>query len=230
MKKYYAVFIIFFWLVSMVFAQDENETEVFNGKHQTFNQFIGLNAGGAGMKLNNGMIFTASFGITYDFYIRPWISINSGFLLHQEFYKNQPAGRNRFVPEGNPFCFTIPVGIHFNMPKAEWIYAGISFAFNFPISNMSSPAERNFYSKKDIFCSLPVDFGFDFIKAGKGGPRLFFRVTPVFYKGGVSAPVGIVLQIYNWRIYAPNVQVNVPNVEVNVPPPAVPVIIFKEPL
>ena len=232
MKKFTCFLVLIAGLVSMVFAQDEEAGAVQN-KHQKFNQFIGINLGGAGMKLNDGGIVTASAGISYDFYFFPWLSINSGILFHQEIYLKQHSGGNRFVPEGNPFCFTIPLGIHFNIPKAEWLYAGISFAFNFPVSNSNSPAVKDFYSKNDIFYSLPVDLGFDFIRAGRGGPRLFFRITPTFYKGGVAVPVGIVLQIYNWRIYAPKVEVkvpeievNVPNVEVNIPPPPSTIINF----
>jgi hypothetical protein len=47
---------------------------------------------------------------------------------------------------------------------------------------------------------LPIDFGFDFIKAGKGGSRFFFRVTPEFHKNGTTIPIGFIWQIYNWKI------------------------------
>ena len=220
MKKFLILFIIVIGLTSIVFAQDEEEAEIAvnQAKHQAFSNYFGINIGGGAMKLNDGTIFTANFGISYDFYLFPWFSISSGILFHQELYQNQPTDSNRFVPEGNPFCFTIPIGVHFNMPNAEWLYTGINFAFNIPITNANSPSTQDAYTINDVFYSMPVHLGFDFINAGKGGSRLFFKITPTFYNGGVSVPVGFVWQIYNWRIYTPNVVVNIPDVEVNIPP------------
>ena len=225
MKKLTGLAIIFIALASFVYAEEEDNKSA--AKHEAFSQFFGLNLSGAAMKLNDGEIYTASFGISYDFYFLSWLSINSGILFHQEIYTRQPTDNSRFVPEGNPFCFTIPIGIHFNIPKAEWIYTGVSFAFNIPISNANSPDAKDFYKQSDIFCSLPIDLGFDFIKAGKGGSRLFLKVTPTFYNSGIAFPAGIVWQVYNWRIFKPKVEV--PKVEVNIPPPPSTTIIIINP-
>jgi hypothetical protein len=37
----------------------------------------------------------------------------------------------------------------------------------------------------------------------------------------MTVPVGVVWQVWNWRVFTPKVEVSVPEVEVNVPPPRV---------
>jgi hypothetical protein len=69
--------------------------------------------------------------------------------------------------------------------------------------------DKNTFSQKDVFLSLPIDIGFDFIRPGRGGPRVFFRITPTFHKGGIIVPVGLMWQIYNWKVFAKKVDINV---------------------
>jgi hypothetical protein len=51
-----------------------------------------------------------------------------------------------------------------------------------------------------FFIGIPIDFGFDMIKPGKGGSRFFFRVTPEIHEKGTPIPIGFIWQIYNWKI------------------------------
>jgi hypothetical protein len=74
---------------------------------------------------------------------------------------------------------------------------GVNVAINIPIADLLRPRDQDFSSRGDVFISLPIDLGFDFIKSGRGGPRVFLRVTPTFHKGGMTVPVGLVWQIYN---------------------------------
>jgi len=207
-----------------VFAQEDEAQIALQRKHQQFATYFGLSAGVGGMKTNDNGIFTADLGVTFGFYALDWMSINTGLLFHTELYSdhNLLTGNEPMV---TPFCFTIPFGVHFNIPGLEWLYTGVNVAINIPIADLQSPRDQDFSSRGNVFISLPIDLGFDFIKPGRGGPRVLFRVTPTFHKGGMTVPVGLVWQIYNWRVFTPKVEVNVPEVEVNVPPPPTVIII-----
>jgi hypothetical protein len=178
-------------------------------KHQFLDSYFGVSIGAGGMKTGNYGIFTADIGVPYGFYLHEWVSINTGLFFHAELYDE---------PRVNPLCFSIPFGVHFNIPKAEWLYTGISVAVNIPIADLSSPGKRDAFTVNDVFISLPVDFGFDFIKPGRGGPRAFFRITPTFHKGGMAVPIGFVWQIYNWKNFGKEVKINI---DINVPPPTI---------
>jgi hypothetical protein len=213
MKNICLVLMVIGLLAFPVFAQEEMENNL-EKKHEQFNQFFGVNVGVGGMKISDSGIFTANLGVGYGFYLFDWLSINSGVSFHTEIY----SGSN-LLSSGEamqtPFCFTIPIGFHFNIPKAEWIYTGVSLAVNIPIADFQSSNNQNAFSGNKVFLSIPIDLGFDFIRTGSGGPRLLLRATPTFHETGVVVPVGIMLQIWNWRVFTPNVEVNVP------PPPPV---------
>ena len=221
MKKLSWFLLLIIGLIMPVFAQ---------GKHQQFDMYFGLSLGAAGMKTNDNGIFTADFGVNYGFYFFNRVSINTGILFHTELYSNHNmlTGTD---PMQTPLCFTIPIGFHFNIPKAEWLYTGVSFAVNIPIADFRSSSAsvnrhgevsggKSPFTADSVFFSLPIDIGIDMIKPGRGGSRLLFRVTPAFYKGGTIVPLGIIWQIYNWRVHQKTV-----NVEVNVPPPPEPPVI-----
>ena len=204
-----------------VFSQNaaEEKSEIsLPKKHQFLDQYFGVNTGVSGMKTDKYGILTIDFGVNYNFYIHEWVSLNTGFILHTELYKDHNLLTNK-DPMVTPLCFTIPFGIYFNFPKIEWLYTGASVGINIPIADPKSPKEKNVFSGRDVFISLPIDLGFDFIKPGAGGSRAFIRVTPAFYKGGIAVPVGFVWQIYNWKVYSKKVDVEtvIPNVEVKIP-------------
>jgi len=223
MKKLFIFLMSVAILATSVFAQNEEESIGENNqlkKHQFLDQYFGLTIGAAGMRTNNHGIFTGNLGVTYGFYLHEWISINTGLLFHTEVYADHNLLTNT-TPMVTPLCFTIPIGVHFNIPKVEWLYTGVSIAVNIPIANLQSPREQDVFGESNVFISLPIDLGFDFIRPGRGGSRAFIRVTPTFHKGGITVPVGFVWQIYNWKVFSQKVDVNVevPKVEVNIPPP-----------
>ena len=195
MKKQFGFLIFVAVCATSVFAQNQVE----ENNYRTFSHYLGPSLGVGAMKMNDGAIFTFDVGASYDFYIFEWLAISGGIIAHQELYYNQPSDDTRMVPVGNPFCITVPFGLHFKIPKIEWLYNGFNFALNFPMFDSSSP--KNAYStENEMFFSVPLDLGFDFMKPGKGGSRAFVRVTPTFHKGGVAVPVGFVWQIHNWKI------------------------------
>ena len=213
MKKLLLVLLVAVGFAAPVFSQDEESLP--ENKHNPFDHYFGVSVGAGGMKMSDNGIFTADIGVTYDFYFNRFFSVNSGLFFHTELF----SGENLLTGGGGkqfPLCFTIPLGIHINIPKAEWLYAGINIALNIPTADfMSSNGDGQFNEK--IFLSIPVDLGFDFIKPGQGGSRAFLRVTPTFHKDGFAMPVGIMWQIYNWKIFAKKVEVNVPQPVVIIP-------------
>jgi len=227
MKKLFIFLMCVAILATSVFAQNEEESIGENNqlkKHQFLDQYFGLNIGASGMRTSGHGIFTANLGVNYDFYLHEWVSLNTGFLLHTEFYFNHNLLTNH-DPMVIPMCFTIPFGVYINIPKVEWLYTGVSVAVNIPIANLQSPKfvtqpeKQNVFGDSSVFISLPIDLGFDFIKHGRGGTRALIRVSPTFHKGGITVPVGFVWQIYNWKVFSKKVDVNVevPKVEVNIP-------------
>jgi hypothetical protein len=225
MKKQFVFLMIVFVFALPVFAMYEASAEFENSvpaqndpenisektplkKHQFPDNYFGVALGFGGMRFFDRGILTGALGVSYDFYPNDRVSINTGFLLHTELYqeKNLLTANEAMV---SPLCFTIPFGVHFNMPKVEWLYAGVNLAINIPIMDLNS-GDKNAFSQKDVFISLPIDLGFDFIKPGRGGPRVFFRITPTFHKDGIAVPIGLVWQIYNWKVFAKKVDIKVP--------------------
>jgi len=235
MKRFFMLIMSMAILTTQVFTQNEEESIDENNllkKHQFLDNYFGLSVGTAGMRTGGNGIFTANFGVTYGFYLNEWISMNTGLLFHAEIYTDNNLLTNN-DPMLTPLCFTIPFGFHFNIPKVEWLYTGASAAVNIPIANLQSPQvtqpeEEYVFGENNVFISLPIDLGFDFIRPVIGGSRAFIRVTPTFHRGGITVPVGFVWQIYNWKVFSQKVDVNVdvPKVEVNVPPPPTPPIII----
>ena len=211
MKRLFGLLVFLIAFAALAFAQDSytdhDETAdrgARESKHQPFSHYMGLNLGMSAMRLNNGAILTADFGVSYDFYPFSWMSLNAGILLHQELKLADSS-----ITEA-PLCFTIPFGVHFNIPRADWLYTGLNFNINIPLADMKSPDDHGVYTKDDVFLSIPIDIGFDFIKAAGGGGRIFFRITPSFQRSGLVVPVGLMWQIYNWPIGPQKVEVNIP--------------------
>jgi hypothetical protein len=213
-KKGLLVLVLLAVLAGNVFAQEQ--TGVIH-KHQSFDMLLGLNLG-FGITPNIGDIFNirdripkgnyavvADFGLICDFYLFSWVSINTGLLLHPDVYvilEQDLGGVDSFTDiAASPFALAIPLAAHFNIPKAEWLYAGIGLTLNIPVSGMFDGL-AGIDTKGDFFVGLPVDIGFDFISPGRGGGRFFFRVVPEFHEGGTVVPIGFIWQIYNWKIFS----------------------------
>jgi hypothetical protein len=222
-KKWVLVAVLAACIAGGVFAQEESGKPVLVHKHQPFDMLLGLNFG-LGITPNIGDLFSISantipkgnyaltfdVGLTYDFYLFNWLSFSTGLLLHPDVYvilDQDLSGVSNFTDiVASPLCLTIPFAAHVNVPKAEWLYAGIGLNLNIPLSGMLdsvvSDMGGDFETKGDFFVGLPIDLGFDFVKPGRGGGRFVFRLTPEFHKKGTAVPIGFIWQIYNWKIYS----------------------------
>jgi hypothetical protein len=211
---------IFCWLVlaniitPAIFSQTEKPSI-----HQPFDVLIGLNIGFGGMETGNithkkagTLVISADLGVTGDFYIFNWLSVTTGLLLHPEGHLILDSDISEINGESfsltdyaaTPICLTIPISTHINIPHVEWLYAGLGLHINMPVASLLGSANLDVDTKGGVFLSLPIDLGFDLIKADKGGARFFFRVTPTFLEKGVVVPVGFIWQIHNWKVYSKN--------------------------
>jgi hypothetical protein len=199
-----------------VFAQYDEH------KHEPFDMLLGINVGlgitpniGSLMSISEDSIpkgnyaITFDFGLTFDYYLFNWLSFSTGLILHPDIYvllDQDISNVNSFTDiVSTPICLTIPFTAHVNVPKVEWLYAGIGLNLNIPTASLlDSVAVPGFDTKGKFFVGLPIDIGFDFIKAGKGGSRFFFRITPEFHEKGTTLPIGFMWQAYNFRIYSQN--------------------------
>jgi hypothetical protein len=213
-KKGLFVLVLASFVAGGIFAQDSGAVH----KHEPFDMLIGINFG-MGITANIGDLFnisedtipggnyalTLDSGLSYDFYLFNWLSFSTGFFLHPDIYlilDQDLMNVTSFTDvAATPLCLTIPFEAHVNVPKVEWLYAGVGLTLNIPISDMLD-GEIGVDTKGKFFVGLPIDFGFDFVKAGKGGSRFFFRITPEFHEKGTTLPIGFIWQLYNWRIYS----------------------------
>jgi hypothetical protein len=213
MKRTIGLLILLCALLPAVFAQDA-ERHI----HEPFDMLLGINFGLGGMgsgdvrNLKEGYaVFAADLGLSYDFYIRYWLSVTSGLMLHPQMTAilNEDVGPNSNISFGDvlqaPLCLTIPVQVHVNVPRMEWLYVGVGVNINIPVQNLLSNValeENNLpVAGARTFFSLPIDFGADLMSPGRGGVRFFYRVTPTFLETKTVVPVGFVWQFYNFRIF-----------------------------
>jgi len=221
-KKLVLALLMAMLLAGGAFGQKEH-------RHQPFDVLIGLNFGfgispntfGLLGSLSGGLsegnirhgnyAITIDFGVTGDFYIFSWLSVNTGLLVHPDLYAfwNQDI-QDLFDPGESidfsgifktPICLTIPIAAHVNIPKVEWLYMGAGVSLNIPLFSLLDSVVSDFDTKGEFFVGLPIDLGFDFVRPGRGGMRFFFRVTPEFHKGGTTVPIGFIWQIWNWKVF-----------------------------
>ncbi|MDR2716721.1 MAG: hypothetical protein LBB89_01460 [Treponema sp.] len=209
-KKGLIILVLAVVIAGVALAQEEH-------KHQPSDVLIGLNYG-MGMTPNIGGVLgdpenisrgnyaiVFDFGLTADFYVFNWLSFNTGLLLHPDIYllwdQDPEEEFDNFTDiAATPLCLTVPLAAHINIPKVEWLYAGIGLSLNFPVASLlDSVIDED--TKGKFFVGMPVDLGFDFIQPGRGGMRFFFRVTPEFHKHGTTVPIGFIWQIWNWKVY-----------------------------
>jgi hypothetical protein len=161
MKKRKSIFVLALtaFVVVGVFAQEEaseaSESPPIVHKHQPFDMLLGINLGfgltpnmitDLSDAANNGRIpkgnyaITFDFGLTYDFYLYNWLSFNTGLLLHPDLYiildQNIEKTSDFTDIASASLCLTIPLAAHVNIPKVEWLYAGIGLNLNIPLSGM----------------------------------------------------------------------------------------------
>ncbi|MDR1239356.1 MAG: hypothetical protein LBK27_04515 [Treponema sp.] len=216
MKKIIGFLVMACVLFTAVFAQEEAPKH----RHEPLDMLLGINLG-ASIFLNIRDLLVApkisylastDFGLTYDFYFFNWLSATTGLFLHPQvvaIYKPEYETINREFDlmdyMQTPLCLTIPLQAHINVPRVEWLYLGAGVNLNIPITSMLEEVEKVSGvdmpdSKGEFFVSVPIDFGFDMTDSRRGGVRFFFRLTPTFLEQGTLFPIGVMWQIYNFRI------------------------------
>jgi hypothetical protein len=220
------IFILLLLLAGgIVFAQADTH------RHEPFDMLLGFNVGaGAGWTpgffdafkegdptaIKAGNINAAvSVGLNYDLYLFPWLSLSTGLSLRPmaalvlkedatNFNIDDLSEWEDIVIVRNPISLTFPVQVHVNIPRVEWLYLGAGVSINIPVEkiDISSVIDDGGLAERGrTFISIPVDLGFDFIKPGRGGSRLFFRYEPSFLESDVMVNTfGFVWQIYNFKL------------------------------
>ena len=199
-------------------------------RHYARDMYIGFDLGFALSpnisKLNNenaipagdyALVFDA--GLNFDYYLFSWLSLNTGFFAHAGIYLlwDKPVylidDTNFSDYAKTPICITIPIMAHINIPGPDFLYLGLGVNFNFPVKSMLDKDLPGIDTKGRFFVGLPIDFGFDFIKPGKGGGRFIFRLTPEFHTvkmGGRSYSGKPITLGFIWQIYNINISSNRP--------------------
>ena len=219
-KKLIFVLVLFSLLTGGVFAQKVD-------KHQAGAILIGMDLGaavtpnvistissmfkGSDSFSEGNYAITATLGAHVDYYLFSWLSFNSGVIVKPGVYaflrKNFEFSENTKITDiaKTPLNLTIPLMAHVNVPALQWLYAGAGLQFNFPMSSMIDsvipPEYGQFDTKGGFFLGIPLDLGFDFIHAGQGGMRFFFRVTPEFHDGKTVVPIGFIWQVFNIKLH-----------------------------
>jgi hypothetical protein len=217
MKKIVGLVIMACVLPTAIFAQRSGEH-----RHEPLDMLIGINLGVGGALVmkdvatenpNVSYIFASDIGVTCDFYFFNWLSVTTGLFFHPQvvaIYKPEYAEREDIEVTDymqTPLCLTIPLQTHINVPGAEWLYVGVGLHLNIPLTSMTAEAAKTTGldmpdSKGNFFVSMPVDLGFDLIRSRDGGGRFIFRFTPTFLEQGTLLPIGVMWQIYNFRLGA----------------------------
>jgi hypothetical protein len=210
MRKWLSVLVVLFFTSSILFAAEESDAK---HKHQPLDMLLGFNAGVGGMvtgdflNLEPGSNFLVSYdlGLTYEVYIFPWLSVNTGLFIHPEMRLAVPSSVDPNLTMSDffafPICLTIPISAHVNIPFVEFLYVGAGVNINIPLSSIEIPGITAAGDLKgDTFLSIPIDIGFDFMNPNKNGSRFFIRITPSFYADNAIVPVGIMWQT-NMKIF-----------------------------
>lgn len=201
-KRVLLVLILFAVLAGSVFSES---------RHESGDLLLGLDIGWgftpkifklSAVTLLGNYAWAFDVGLNLDFYLFNWLSLNSGVFVHGGPYlllKEATTGNVNFLDMAKtPICLTFPVMAHINIPGADVLYLGAGLTLNIPVASMTDSLGID--TKGTFFAGLPIDFGFDFIKAGGGGSRFFFRITPEFHKSGTPVLVGFMWQLYNFKL------------------------------
>ena len=212
-KKFILVLVLSVLLTGAVFSQH---------KYNSFDMLLGINYG-LGVTTNVYHLFsmpwpvdnyaaTVDFGLNYDFYILPWLSVSSGlssraglyFFLDREINDDD---NDLMDVTKTPVSISIPLQVHVNVPNANFLYIGGGVNFNIPVYQITvsglqvGNADINFGERGKFFISTPIELGFDFVKENKGGSRFILRFAPEFHDEGTIFPVGFIWQ-NNFRLYS----------------------------
>jgi hypothetical protein len=201
-KKLVLILTLIIFLSGSLFAQKPD-------KHEAGKILLGINTGvGITPSLFNtgdykeglyGVGFNA--GLNFDYYLFNWLSIGSGLSFYMDHIMelNETLSKDNFDSRWNafepPVFLAVPISVHINIPKVEWLYLGAGINLNIPLK-----LSIGNYSHGKFYLSVPIDFGFDSLFRGRVGPRFFFRITPEFHDYGTPILYGLVVQLWNWKI------------------------------
>lgn len=218
-KKFILILVLSAALSGMAFSQ------VSPYKYRSMDMLLGIDFG-IGTSINTFSLgkfpweamnyaATIDLGLNYDIYVFPWLSLSTGIMARTGLYLSLDAKMNDNEVESRimdiaktPISVAFPVAAHINVPYVNFLYLGAGVTFNFPLRNWSvnefkvSDTKLTFGKKGDFFFSVPVDIGFDMVKAKGGGSRFILRLSPEFHKEGVFVPLGFMWQFTNFRIYS----------------------------
>ena len=213
-KKIFLLFILVTLLAGSVFAKGHQD------KYQSGSMLLGIDLG-TGITPNIYTVtensipigdygFAFDLGVNFDYYMFKWLSLNSGLFVRPGMYllldkpitKAELSATNVTDWAKTPICFTVPVMAHLNVPKLDFLYAGAGVNLNFPVASiLDGEPSIDVDTKGSFFLGIPIDIGFDFVKAGGGGSRFIFRVTPeIHHGGGTPVLIGFMWQLYNFRL------------------------------
>jgi hypothetical protein len=220
MKKMAGIMFLVVGLSSVGFAQESSSAvsgRATDHRYAPYDMLLGFTGGmdihwsGNAFGLNEGsFVFNGYAGANFDMYFLNWLSASSGLFLleHMSLILKEDFSMNPSLSVTDvmqtPICLTIPVAVHVNVPRAEWLYLGAGVNFNIPLFNLLStiPEARNADlpdTKGSFFMSVPVDIGIDMEKRN-GSHRFVVRVIPHFLKADTLVTVGFMYQ-KNARIY-----------------------------
>ncbi|GHV79959.1 hypothetical protein AGMMS49944_17500 [Spirochaetia bacterium] len=177
-----------------------------------------------------------NLGLSYEYYVFHWMSVGTGLGVSPEVNVVTKGGRTGISVTGATtedaateaaiskamevvhvqagLFLTIPFNVHFNIPKVEWLYAGLGAEIHIPVSDLGLDDIIGADIAKYLpggsimgktFVSMPIDLGFDFSRIKKNGKparsRLLLRVEPEFFGDGmVSLPLSLVWQSSLWKL------------------------------
>lgn len=197
-------------LSSFGFAEEETPSPDAARKYNPFDMMLGF-TGGAGLNMKGDalslkegyFILDAYAGANFDVYLLNWLSVSTGLYFYEVMAVNlkedlsQNSNLKLTDMMRTPFCLTLPLQAHINMPGLEWLYLGMGMNFNIPLFSLlqtSTPAGIDLPDTKgDPYLSLPIDIGIDITMGGKFR-RLVFRITPHFIEPDTLVTFGIMFQ------------------------------------
>ena len=78
-----------------------------------------------------------------------------------------------------------------------------------------SACDFNFANSTESQIDSPIDEPKEPVDPNK--PIVYPEITITFHKSGTVIPIGIIWQIYNWKVFSPKVEVNVPEINIAQP-------------
>ena len=120
-----------------------------------------------GLGFGKDIASISALGLTYEYYFLDWLSVDGGFLFKLNIDLNY----------GFPGYILFPISVHANIPKAEWLIAGLGFSFDIPLFCAMPPnvdADGNTWPDAIMaaFFAIHADIGFDLKNV-----RILFRVS-----------------------------------------------------